>query len=131
MPRFVQIAPVLEVKDVKASEAFYREKLGFEPGRFAGDPPCFCIVRRDDISILLDQSRAPRPAPLNQYWAAYLYVDDVDSFAAELTARGVAIVRGPVDQPYGCREIDVRDVDGHIIGIGQNRASAAGKLTRG
>jgi catechol 2,3-dioxygenase-like lactoylglutathione lyase family enzyme len=130
MPRFVQIAPVLEVKDVKASEAFYREKLGFRPGSFAGDPPCFCIVRRDDISILLDQSRAPRPAPLNQYWAAYLYVDDVDAFAAELAARGVAIIRGPVDQPYGCREIDIRDPDGHIVGIGQNRASAAGELTR-
>jgi catechol 2,3-dioxygenase-like lactoylglutathione lyase family enzyme len=131
MARLVQIASVLEVKDVIASEAFYREKLGFGPGSFAGDPPCFCIVRRDAVSIFLDQSRDPRPAPLNQYWAAYLYVDDVDAFAAELTARGVAIVHGPVDQPYGCREIDIRDPDGHIIGIGQNRASAAGKLTLG
>ena len=131
MPRPVQIAPVLEVRNVKASEAFYREKVGFGPGSFAGDPPCFCIVRRDGVSIFLDQSREPRPAPLNQYWAAYLYVDDVDGFAVELTARGVAIVRGPVDQPYGCREIDIRDPDGHIIGFGQNRASAAGKLTLG
>jgi catechol 2,3-dioxygenase-like lactoylglutathione lyase family enzyme len=129
MTRLVQIASVLEVKDVKASEAFYREKLGFGPGSFAGDPPSFCIVRRDDVSIFLDQSREPRHAPVNQYWAAYLYVDDVDGFAAELRSRGVAIVRGPVDQPYGCREIDIRDVDGHIIGIGQSRASAAGKLT--
>jgi catechol 2,3-dioxygenase-like lactoylglutathione lyase family enzyme len=131
MSRLVQIAAVLEVKDVKASEAFYRGKLGFGPGNFAGDPPRFCIVRRDDVSIFLDQSRAPRPAPLNQYWAAYLYVDDVDALAAELTARGVAIIRGPVDQPYGCREIDIRDPDGHIVGFGQNRASAAGGLTWG
>ena len=130
MARLVQIASVLEVRSVAASEAFYREKLGFGPGSFAGDPPCFCIVRRDDVSIFLDQSDRPRPAPLNQYWAAYLYVDDVDALAAELTARGVAVIRGPVDQPYGCREIDIRDPDGHIIGIGQNRASAAGKLTR-
>ena len=119
MARLVQIASVLEVKNVTASEAFYREKLGFGPGSFAGDPPCFCIVRRDGVSIFLDQSRDPRPAPLNQYWAAYLYVDDVDAFAAELTARGVAIVRGPVDQPYGCRGIDIRDPDGHIIGMGK------------
>ena len=130
MAKFVQIAAVLEVKDVVASRAFYREKLGFLAGSFAGDPPVFCIVRRDDISIFLDQSRKPRAAPLNQYWAAYIYVDDVDGLAAELTAKDVAIVRGPVDQPYGCREIDVRDPDGHIIGFGQNRASAAGQLTR-
>src|SRR3954462_15345209 len=116
MSRLVQIASVLEVQDVKASEAFYREKLGFGPGSFAGDPPCFCIVRRDDVSIFLDQSRATRPAPGNQDWAVYLYVDDVDALAAELTARGVAIIRGPVEQPYGCREIYIRDPDGHIIG---------------
>jgi catechol 2,3-dioxygenase-like lactoylglutathione lyase family enzyme len=131
MPKLVQIAAVLEVKDVRASEAFYREKLGFDAGRFAGDPPLFCIVRRDDVSIFLDQSRKPRPAPLNQYWAAYLYVDRVDALADELRGKGVAIIRGPVDQPYGCREIDVRDPDGHIIGFGENRASRAGELTRG
>jgi hypothetical protein len=51
MPRRVQIAPVLEVRNVKASEAFYREKVGFGPGSFAGDSPCFCIVRRDGVSI--------------------------------------------------------------------------------
>ena len=130
MAKLVQVAPVLEVKDVKESETFYREKLGFGPGSFAGDPPCFCIVRRDDVSLFLDQSRQPKAAPVNQYWASYLYVDDVDRLADELVARGVAIIRGPVDQPYGCREIDVRDPDGHIIGFGQNRASAAGMLTR-
>ena len=130
MTKLVQIAAVLEVRNVTASGAFYREKLGFHCGGFAGNPSVFCIVRRDDVAMFLDQSRTARPAPVNQYWAAYLYVDDVDALAAELRSKGVTILRDPVDQPYGCREIDVQDPDGHIIGFGQNRASVAGQLTR-
>ena len=129
MAKIVQSATILEVKDVKISEAFFREKLGFQRGGMFGEPPVFCIASRDDVSIFLDQSRTPRPTPLNQYWAAYFYVDDVDGLAAELKSRGVEIIRGPCDQDYGCREIDVRDPDGHIIGFGQNGASSAGKLT--
>ena len=129
MAKLVQSATILEVKDVKLSEAFYREKLGFGRGGFFGEPPVFCIIGRDSVSLFLDQSRTPRATPLNQYWASYIYVDDVDALAAEFKARGVEIIRGPCDQEYGCREIDVRDPDGHIIGFGQNRASATGQLT--
>ncbi len=77
MPKLVQAAPILEVKDVRASEAFYRQKLGFRPGLFVGERPD----------------------------------------------------REPEDQPYGCRDFDIRDPDGRLIGIGQNERSAAGRLT--
>ena len=70
MTKFVQSATILEVKDIKASEAFYRVKLGFRPGLFFGEPPTFCIVSRDEVTILLDLARTPHPAPLNQYWAS-------------------------------------------------------------
>ena len=33
--------------------------------------------------------------------------------------RGVAFDREIEDQEYGCRDFDVRDPDGHLIGIGQ------------
>jgi catechol 2,3-dioxygenase-like lactoylglutathione lyase family enzyme len=129
MAKLVQSATVLEVKDIVASEAFYREKLGFRPGLFFGEPPTFCIISRDHVAIFLDLARTPRAAPLNQYWAVYFYVDDVDDYAAELVSRGVAIDRAVEDQPYGCRDFDIRDPDGHLIGIGQNEQSAVGKLT--
>jgi predicted enzyme related to lactoylglutathione lyase len=119
MTQFVDAATILEVKDVKTSEAFYSEKLGFGPGFFYGEPPCFCIISSGRATIFLDQSRTPRQAPLNQYWAAYLYVDDVDSYAAQLRSRGVEITREIEDQDYGCRDFDIRDPDGHVIGIGQ------------
>ena len=120
MVKFTDSATTLEVSDVVTSEAFYREKLGFNAGGFYGEPPTFCIVTRDRVTVFLDKVRTPHPIPLNQYWAVYMYVDDVDAMYAELKARGVVIDREIEDQFYGCRDFDVRDPDGHLIGIGQN-----------
>ncbi len=120
MARFLESATILEVKDAIASEAFYREKLGFGPSVFFGDPPTFCITSRDKVTVFLDKTRtSPRPTPLNQYWALYIYVDDVDALAAEFAGRGIAFDRAIEDQDYGCRDFDVRDPDGHLIGFGQ------------
>ncbi len=94
MVRFVDSATTVEVTDVLASETFYREKLGFNAGMFYGEPPTFCIVRRDQVTIFLDKIRTPHPVPLNQYWAPYIYVDDVDAMLAEVGAaaqRSIAI----------------------------------------
>ena len=123
MVKFLESATTIEVEDVVASEAFYREKLGFRPGVFYGEPPTFCIVSRDKVTIFLDKKRTPHPTPLNQYWALYIYVDDVDVMLAELKSRGVTIDRDIEDQDYGCRDFDLRDPDGHLIGIGQNLAA--------
>ncbi len=117
----IRSAAVLQVRDVKKSAAFYNEKLGFNPGSFWGEPPCFCIVGRGTVTIFLDQSRDPEAKPpVNQYWAAYVYVDDVDAYHAEVVANGVEIKDGPRDMPHGCREFDVTDPDGHIIAFGQD-----------
>ena len=119
MVKVVDSATTIEVKDVVASEAFYREKLGFSAGKFFGEPPTFCIVWREKVTIFLDKSRTPHPIPLNQYWALYIYVDDVDTMYTELQKRDVTIERVIEDQDYGCRDFDIRDEDGHLIGIGQ------------
>ena len=120
MATFLKSATILEVNDVTVSEAFYREKLGFALGNFFGEPPTFCVMGRDAVRLLLDKTRThPRATPLNQYWALYIYVDDVDAVAAEIAARGVPFEREIETQDYGCRDFDVRDPDGHIVGIGQ------------
>lgn len=116
----IRSAAVLEVSDVIASAAYYRDKLGFSFNRFWGDPPCFCIVRRGTVTIFLDQSQTQRKIPLNQYWATYVYVDDVEAAYTELRQRGAEIAREICTMEHGCREFDVRDPDGHILGIGQD-----------
>lgn len=120
MTKFIRSSAVLTVRDVVKSEAFYREKLGFSPGGFWGEPPCFCIVGRGGVTIFLDQLQEPGEIPVNQYWAAYVYVEDVDAYAEEVRNRGTEIMRGPENMEHGCREFDVRDPDGHIIGFGQD-----------
>lgn len=122
-PDLIRAMPVLEVADVERSAAFYADMLGFVAhGMWGneGEPPGFCIVQRGAVTIALDRSGQPRPAPNNQYWAAYVYVTDVNALHAELKAKGVDIVRGPEDAPYGCRDFDVRDPDGHLIAFGQD-----------
>lgn len=125
MSDFVRSMPVLEVADVARSEAFYVEKLGFASHGSAGnETPLFCIVQRGGVTLALDRSQAPRAAPLNQYWAAYVYVADADALAAEFRGRGVEIVREPCDMEHGLREFDIRDPEGHIIGFGHSLGPA-------
>ncbi len=57
MPIFLESATVLEVKDVVASEVFYREKLGFGRSHFFGEPPTFCVIGRRKVRVFLDKAR--------------------------------------------------------------------------
>ena len=41
-------------------------------------------------------------------------VDDVDAMCAELTARGVKLLNGPMDRPWGIRTASFVDPGGHI-----------------
>jgi catechol 2,3-dioxygenase-like lactoylglutathione lyase family enzyme len=43
-----------------------------------------------------------------------LGVDDVDAVCEELKARGVELLNGPVDRPWGIRTASFRDPGGHI-----------------
>ena len=116
----IRCMPVLQVADVGRSETFYREKLGFVSHGAWGDGPDFAIVQRGRVTIALDRSRAGGPAPTNQYWAAYIYVEDADDLCEEFRGKGVEIVRGPEDMVYGLRDFDVRDPDGHLLAFGHD-----------
>lgn len=120
MPTVLRASPVLQVRDVTASAAFYTDKLGFTLNGLWGEPPCFAIVQRATTTLMLDGSRGDGPLPLNQYWAAYLYVDDVEALLLEFRERGVEPVRGPEETFYGLCEIDIRDLDGHLLCFGQD-----------
>jgi uncharacterized glyoxalase superfamily protein PhnB len=41
-------------------------------------------------------------------------MDDVDATCAELSARGVALLNGPLDRPWGGRTASFRDPGGHV-----------------
>jgi len=115
------LAAVLQVSNIQRSLQFYRDVLGFKVGLTEGEPTVFAIIRKDRAILFLDESREGGDVPLNQYWAAYLWVDDaIDDLAAAFEKKGATIVRGPETMPYGCRDFDVRDPDGHLIAFGQD-----------
>jgi catechol 2,3-dioxygenase-like lactoylglutathione lyase family enzyme len=43
-----------------------------------------------------------------------IQVDDVDAMCAELTARGVELLNGPMDRPWGIRTASFVDPGGHV-----------------
>jgi predicted enzyme related to lactoylglutathione lyase len=121
------IAPCFIVDDVVASANYYRAKLGFRYDRFWGEPPCFCMVWRKGVTIMLSQlevTGAVRPNrrvdPKGEVWDAYIWVDDADALYAELRAQAVAITREITDQPYGCRDFDIEDCNGYRLCFGQD-----------
>jgi len=46
-------------------------------------------------------------------------VDDADAVCAELDRRGVALLNGPIDRPWGMRTACFADPDDHIWEIAQ------------
>jgi predicted enzyme related to lactoylglutathione lyase len=125
-PRW-SIAPYFIVDNVVTTANYYRDKLGFEYERFWGEPPCFCMVQRSGIVIMLGQLETTgvmRPNrtvdPERGAWDAYIWIDNADALYAEFKSKGVIIARGICDQPYGCRDFDVDDCNGYRLCFGQN-----------
>jgi predicted enzyme related to lactoylglutathione lyase len=121
------VAPYFIVDDVVKTANYYRDKLGFEYDRFWGEPPSFCMVRRNGVTVMLKQLEKTglmRPNgvadPDNVPWDAYIWIDDADALSTEFKTKGVKIVRELENQPYGCRDFDVEDCNGYRLCFGQD-----------
>ena len=124
-PGIVGSAPILLVKDVIASANYYRDKVGFAYEQFWGKPPCFCILWRDKFNLMLSQvddpkSIIPHYKVVESMWNVYFWVNDADALYAELKSRGASIDYELCDQPYGCKEFGIQDLDGYDIAFGQD-----------
>ena len=51
-------------------------------------------------------------------------VNDVDAVCAELAQRGVALLNGPMNRPWGLRTASFTDPGGHVWEIAQEASSA-------
>jgi len=120
------VAPYFIVDDVVATANFYKDKLGFQSDRFWGEPPCFTMVYRSGITIMLSQFEKTglmRPNSAadpegEDVWDAYIWVDDADALYEEFKSKGVKIAREICDQEYGCRDFDIEDCNGYRLCFG-------------
>lgn len=122
--KLLGIAPYLYVRDVAAAAAFYRDNLGFASDRFYGQPPSFCMARRDGLTIMLSQAEDPSAVRPNAAdgagWDAYVWVSDVEALFRELKAKDVRVVYEPSVTFYDVKEFAVADPDGYVIAFGQD-----------
>lgn len=113
-------AVTLFVEDLDAAKRFYHMAFGL-PVVYEDSASAVFTFERTMINLLKIESAAELIAPATVAARAAgsrmvftLQVDDVDAKCAELTARGVTLLNGPMDRPWGIRTASFADPAGHI-----------------
>jgi lactoylglutathione lyase len=123
--RYRMTFPIIYSADVSAALAFYRDGLGMrETLRFpdgSAEPEFVSLSLDDSTGVALSgpgDSIHGRPVqPGARGFELCIYADDVDAAAADLRARGHAVLVDPVDQPWGERMAYIADPDGNPVMI--------------
>lgn len=113
--RFESAVPILNVKSVPASIAYYVDKLGFTKEWDWGSPPTFACVFRDSVRIFFCQGGQGAPGT----WIS-MFVHDVDALYEDYARSGAVIRQAPTNFPWGLREMNVEDLDGHRLRMGSD-----------
>lgn len=127
-PKIGICAPLFIARDVPATLAFYRDKLGFEV-TFQGPEPddiFFGIVERGNAMIMF-KSVGVDPVPnytrdIKQgiaRWDAYLNVPDPDALSAEFAGRNVIFFEPLTNTTDDLRGFEVQDVNGYVLFFGR------------
>ena len=113
-------AITLFVDDLARAKLFYRDVFAL-PVHFEDDESA--VFNFNGVLVnLLTATAAPEliepasvaPASAGSRFQLTLPVDDVDAICAQLTSKGVQLLNGPVDRPWGPRTASFQDPDGHI-----------------
>ncbi len=120
MSNFVQVTPFMHVDDIEKALAFFNDILGFETLLRQEN---YAYLHRETVGFrILEQRGADGAPPGNRRFAYYIDVRDVDRLYAELKPKLDTLpkgdVFGPVNQPYGQRELLVLAPDGNLIAFG-------------
>jgi len=107
-------------EDLEATKRFYGEVFGL-PVHYEDDASAVFNFGNTLINLLkASEARdliAPAPVASPEAGARVQFtieVDDVDRMCAELAKRGVELLNGPMDRPWGIRTAAFRDPGGHI-----------------
>jgi lactoylglutathione lyase len=122
-------AITLFVEDLAAAVAFYREAFGL-PVHYADDDSTVFDLGNTLVNLLKAEAAGDLVGPAGvgrpQVGARAQYtiqVEDADATCAELTRRGVTLLTGPVDRPWGQRTAAFADPSGHVWEIAQTLAA--------
>jgi len=113
-------ALTLFTEDLAATKAFYEKVFGL-PVHFEDDDSVVFSFGNTLINLLKRTEAVGliSPAPVASPDAGArmqltITVEDVDATCAELLRRGVTLLNGPINRPWGIRTASFRDPGGHI-----------------
>ena len=113
-------AITLFVEDLEAAKRFYREVFGL-PVMFEDDDSAVFDFGNTIVNLLKTAAAGelvePAAVASREAGSRHVFtieVDDVDAMCAELTTRGVELLNGPMDRPWGVRTASFSDPGGHI-----------------
>jgi catechol 2,3-dioxygenase-like lactoylglutathione lyase family enzyme len=113
-------AITLFVEDLDAAKQFYRTTFGL---RIVFEDRNSAVFRIGDTLINLlqieaaDELIAPARVASRDAGSRHVLtieVADVDAMCAELTSRGVTLLNGPMDRPWGIRTASFADPAGNV-----------------
>jgi catechol 2,3-dioxygenase-like lactoylglutathione lyase family enzyme len=113
-------AVTLFVEDLPAAKQFYLKTFSL-PVMYEDDNSAVFKFGNTLINLLKTTSAGELIGPATvaspeagSRFVFTISVDDVDAMCAELTARGVKLLNGPMDRPWGIRTASFIDPGGHI-----------------
>ena len=107
------LTPILCVRDFEEAMTYYTEKLLFRRLWDWGKPPGFGAVRLGSVEIFFCLNGQGNSGT----WLS-IFVDNVDDYFQRIKALGAEIIQEPADEPWGVREMQVRDPNQHVIRFG-------------
>jgi catechol 2,3-dioxygenase-like lactoylglutathione lyase family enzyme len=124
------------VHDPDLALAFYRDALGLELRNDVGKEDFRWLTvgaaSQPDVAIVLTNYLNGSPADGDAVAAlvakgalngVHFHTDDLDATFEKLRATGAEIVQEPTDQPWGTRDLAVRDPSGNLVRIDQPPAA--------
>jgi catechol 2,3-dioxygenase-like lactoylglutathione lyase family enzyme len=124
------------VHDSELALSFYRDALGLEQRNDVGKGDFFWITvgaaSQPEVAIVLtnylngspaDQEAVAGLVAKGALNGVHFRSDDLDATFAKLQAADAEIVQEPTDQPWGTRDLAVRDPSGNLVRIDQPPAS--------
>lgn len=125
-------AITLFVEDLEASKSFYEDAFGLSV-MFEDDNSAAFNFGNTIINLLkapaADELIAPAAvggADAGARAQLTVWVDDADATCKELGDRGVELLNGPMDRPWGLRTAAFADPAGHIWEVAQGLSSGEG-----
>ena len=107
------VTPQLPVANVRETQAYYRDMLGFKIAWIWQEEYGAVYNGRTEIFFVREEGEI-NPA------CSFVRVENADDVMAVYRERGVKIVEELASHPYGMREFSIEDNNGHRFRIGHS-----------